>query len=130
VRLPAFVSFLAALLLALNVVCLCPHASGAAERSAEAPAAAAGHCAGGHGAPNAPASEEPRCPHCDEVGARLAQSGAERGLGTPASALAPMLAQAFTSLTLAAPDRATRLSVANGGAASPAALLRTIVLQL
>ena len=130
-RLPASVSFLAALLLALNVVCLCPHAAAAAERgSAASAAAAAGHCAGGHETPSAPTPQESRCPHCDEIGARLAQSGAERGLGTQASALGPMIAPALAQLRFAAPERAATLSAPNGGFAPPAALLRTIVLQI
>ena len=127
-RLPAVVAFLAAFLLALNVVCLCPHAAAAAGRRADAPAVA-NHCAGGHDAPSAPAPEEPRCPHCDEIGARLAQSGAERGLGTPAATL-HTLAPALAPLRVAAPVLASKLVAPGGGVAPPWALLRTVVLRI
>jgi hypothetical protein len=122
------VSFLAALILALNVVCLCPHAAAASEPRAAA-AAPAGHCAGAHETPDAPASEAARCPHCDEVGARLSQSGAPADLGASAATLALPLAPSPATLRLPALERALRASASNGGP-SPSAQLRTIVLQI
>ena len=127
----AIVSLLAALVLALNVICLCPHAARADERSAEAAApASGGHCGGAHEEPNAPDREpEPRCPHCDEVGARLAQSGAVPGLGA-APELDLAIAPALAPLWIAALERAPRPFAPNCGAIPPSVHLRTIVLRI
>jgi hypothetical protein len=127
-RLPALVSFLAAVLLALNVVCLCPHAAGAAERPSEA--APAGHCAGGHGHPAAPAPDASRCPHCDEIGARLSQTGAERSVGQPPGGVDLAIAPGHASLRLAPSALAPAVAVPGRGVGPPAVHLRTTVLQI
>jgi hypothetical protein len=129
VRFPALVSFLAALVLALNVLCLCPQSAGAAERRAEVSAPAAGHCGGAHDTSSVPAPDDSHCRHCDEAGARLSQSGAPPDLGASTAALLLPVAPAVATLRLPALERALRPYAPHGGR-SPALQLRTIVLQV